>query len=627
VPLELPKIETEEDVRKDIKVFNGVTSEELLKRLFGAPYVAIDIETTGLRPYADGKILTVAVSYDDINLAVAWDHPKTQGVVPRVWLESLLADPKIIKIAHNTPFEVEWFINEFGLDWLHHDSWEDTMMQAHFLDERVGGMSLDFLCKQHFGVAYKSFFKLDKKNMAMSDLQETLVYNAVDTKYTLRLWHLQNRLLKERGLYEAYKATRARQPTVAIMQHLGIDVDQAKVQEFQGVLGEEIAELHTQINDINVVKKYKADKGEFNPQGEDVLAIFRDYLKRKEIHVQDGERLRLSTDRKVLEKIDHPLAKLIVELRQKAKLKSTYVDGLVKGAQNGVVWPDGKIHTSFNTCFTETGRTSSDSPNMQNFPHRRDAWVRRQVVSPRDSYLVAFDFGQLEVCTAAILSKDAYLIKALWEDLDMHMDWAKRLVRLHPAVCPDFDDPAEAKKLRGVVKGALVFASLYGAGEPKVASGLGIPHGVAEKLLERFWKELSGLKRWQEQIIKKYYASGYVQTPLGRQRQYPLSKEQIVNFPLQSFAADIVCTAMVSLSKRAIETGKWYLHPVLNVHDDLTFVIPKNVLEEAVEEIYTTMLTPPWPDLINVPLTVTGAIGENWYEMKEIGKFSSKELK
>ena len=121
-----------------------------------------------------------------------------------------------------------------------------------------------------------------------------------------------------------------------------------------------------------------------------------------------------------------------------------------------------------------------------------------------------------------------------------------------------------------------------------------------------------------------YYENGFVSSLTGRQRRYPLTKNQAINYPIQSVACDIVCNAMVTLSVAAAETGKWYLHPIMNIHDDLTFVVPDQpkIIEETIETIYRTMLANVYP-FINVPLSVTCSMGHNWLEMDEIGKFWS----
>jgi hypothetical protein len=194
------------------------------------------------------------------------------------------------------------------------------------------------------------------------------------------------------------------------MQLLGMPVNQAKVKELQTRLRDEISIIEAEIENLDVVKRYVKDTGGFNPLGEDAIALFRDYLKRSEIQVQDGQRLRWSIDKNVLEKIDHPLAELIVQLRNKTKMKSTYVDGLELN-KGKYIYNNSILHCNFNTTFTTTGRLSSDEPNMQNFPSRSDAWVREQIQAPDGCTIIAIDYGQLEMCGAAMCSSDPVLKK------------------------------------------------------------------------------------------------------------------------------------------------------------------------------------------------------------------------
>lgn len=655
-----PVIETEAEIRGDTQIFAGPLDFDdliyILDKAKEAPVKAVDIETSALRPYANNaKILTVAISYDTkknsyANVSFALDHPKSgwshsQRREILFKLEALLKDDTI-KISHNMPFEGEWFISLFGKEVIKHEVWECTQLQAHFLDERRGAgygnddesrraayQSLDFLCKMYFGTAYKSMFKLDKKNMAKADLNETLVYNAVDTKLTIRLYHLQTKLLKEAGLYDAYISSVARQPAIALMQHIGMDVDQNKVKELQWKLTHEIAEIENQILDLEVVKKYISDTKSFNPLGEDTLIIFRDYLKRKEIHVQDGKRLRLSTDKNVLEKIDHPLAKLIVALRNKTKMKSTYVDGNELGVGQ-LIWPDGKLHCHFNTTFTVTGRLSSDFPNLQNWPHRTDSWLREQIVAEQikegfagKHYIVAADYGQLEACTAAMCSKDPVLVKALWEDTDVHMQWAGRLAVLCPdRVGGDFNSPSVAKSFRSLVKNKLVFPAIFGATNSSIAEYLTLDQRYIDELMVEFWDVFDGLRQWQDSVMKTYYKTGYTQSPTGRRRHYPMTRNEAINASIQGLASDIVCEAMTVLSYMAALEGKWYLHPRLNIHDDLTLVVPEDKIETAIETVYRVMLTPSFP-CVNVPLSVEVSIGRDWFHMETLSKFwSHKDL-
>jgi uracil-DNA glycosylase family 4 len=670
--LEPPEILDEKSLRSNVLLFDGTqTSHEaevlkLLEQAKQAKEKAVDLETKGLRPYkSDAAIMSAAFSFDNTNFAFALDHPKAgwstaqKAKIKAAFKAALLTGTKI---AHNAPFEIEWLVWYLGRDVLQHHQWHCTQMECHFLDERRGKakstdesdrraayQALGFLVKQHFGIAYKSLFKLNKKDMSKSDLGETLLYNGVDTKVTLLLHKRQMMLLKKHGLWNAYLEARPRQTSAAMMQFLGVHVDQAEVKKAQKKLKPEIEKLEASIAELKVVKAYAKDHGEFNPGSFDhVVEIFKDYLHRPEVEIKperheahdfnksstskkrydDGKGSKYSVDKNVLDQIDHPLAKMIVDLRHHTKLKSTYVDDLELG-KGTLVYPDGLIHCNFNMTFAETGRTSSDDPNMQNFPKRDDEWVRRQITAPDDYVLVAFDFGQLEGCTAAMCSKDRVLVKALWEDYDIHMEWAEKTAHLYPDAIGGkkyITDKDVMKKFRSRIKNKLIFPAIFGAQNSSIAGYLGMPEEVIDELMDEFWKTFHGLADWQDKLMKKYYDVGYVESPTGRRRHYPMTRNQAINDPIQSVACDIVCKAMNTLSELAAEEQQWHLHPILNIHDDLSFVMPDNdkLLERAIEDVYTTMLSPGY-DFINVPLSVTGSIGKSWFGMTEIGKFWSNK--
>lgn len=639
-----PVIESAATIRSSIDTFVGDRLDNLIALLDlakAAPVKAIDIETKGLRPYRDGAdIMSIAISFAGTDFAFAWDHPQAKWTAEQklqiaVLLEQLLTDDTI-KVAHNCVFEVEWLAWFFGKEVINHSAWEDTMVQAHILDERKGKshgsddrtftayQSLDFLSRQHFGLSFKGLFKLDKSDMSKSDLGETLVYNGVDTRITLRLYHRQTSLLKQQGLHEAYLEAVVKQVPIALMQGIGVDVDQVEVKRLQGKLEGEISSLERQIGDQKVVKAYIADHREFNPaSGPDTIALFKDYLKCPEVTIVEEKGTRYSVDKNILDQIDHPLASLIVQLRNKAKMKSTYLDGFELG-KGEIIYPDGKLHTHFNSTFTETGRLSSSEPNLQNFPKRNDNWVRRTIVPPKGHLMVAVDYGQLEACTAAMCSKDKVLVEALWKDYDIHMDFAQKV----DAVYPELRAGGDMKKFRSIIKNKFVFPAIFGAQGKSIAGYLGMPEDIAEGLLTSLWEKYTGLKRWQDQTMVSYYDRGYVETLTGRRHHYPLTRNQAINMPVQGTAAELVCDAMSRLSYIAASTGKWYLHPVLNIHDDISFFVPddEDVLESSINTIMHEMLTFTYP-WVNVPLSVEISIGKTWADLEPIGKFwSHKDL-
>lgn len=652
--LPTPTIDTPQGARAGVQAFNGRSRTQLAQVLKlisearKAPEKSIDLETSHLRPYAVGaKVLTAAFSFENTNFAFAVDHPKA-GWLPdekkaiKLALSDALSDNTKI-IAHNAPFEVEWLIHLLGKEAIFHAVWECTMMQAHFIDERRGKkggnddqfqpnpyQALDFLVKQYFGLSYKGLFKLDRKNMAKADLDETLLYNGADTKYTLRLYKLHVLSLKARGLYSAYVRAKGRQSAVALMSSIGIDIDRKQNKLMQDKLKGEISVIEKRIRGTPAVEDFVADRKAFNPASQvDVLKLLKDYI-RVDKKLLLNEKGKETVDKNVLAKIKHPFARDIELFRNRSHMKSTYVDEFEFG-KGSLIWSDGKIHPSFNTTFAETGRTSSDEPNQQNWPSRQDKWVRKQLVAPKGHVLVAFDYGQLEACTAAMCTKDKVLVKALWEDYDIHMEWAHKAAHRWPDAIGGLEnitDKDVMKGFRSLVKNKLVFPAMFGASNNSVAGYLNMPIEPVNKLMDEFWRTFSGLYKWQKRLMSGYYENGFVESPTGRRRHYPLSKNQAINHPIQSVACDIVCDAMVSLSTRAADNGEWHLHPIMNIHDDLTFVVPDNpqLLEEAIEDIYRVMLANVY-DFINVPLSVSCSVGTNWLEMEEIGKFwSHKDL-
>ena len=224
-------------------------------------------------------------------------------------------------------------------------------------------------------------------------------------------------------------------------------------------------------------------------------------------------------------------------------------------------------------------------------------------------------------------SKDKVLIKALWEDYDIHMEWAQKTAHQYPAIIGGkrlISDKDVMKKFRSKIKNKLVFPAIFGAQNASIAGYLDMPVEEIDILMREFWKTFHGLADWQERLMKGYYEDGYVESPTGRRRHYPMTRNQAINDPIQSVACDIVCNSMNTLSELAATSKQWHLHPILNIHDDLTFTVPDDdeVLEQTIKDVYSVMLTPQY-DFINVPLSVTCSVGKHWYGMEEVGKFWS----
>ena len=269
--------------------------------------------------------------------------------------------------------------------------------------------------------------------------------------------------------------------------------------------------------------------------------------------------------------------------------------------------------------------------NMQNWPKRDDAWIRAIIVSPRvhpttgrscEHVLVSADYGQIEPRVIAMESKDKALVKSFWDRHDIHLDWAERIAKVDPKAYRARG--SGIKRLRQDVKSNWVLAGFYGALWRSIQRRLGLSN-KCEALFEEFRDTFPGVWAWQRTQTKFYNRHGYVVGLTGRRRHAPLSVNQLLNNPTQGVASDIVVDAMNRLSIRADREDEPAFQAVLNIHDDLSFYVPKKRQEELTAEIVREMLTPKFP-WVNVPLSVEVSAGSNWADLEKVDVFFSDDL-
>ena len=590
-----------------------------LERLHGRN-CALDIETTCLRPYEKGaRIVTIAVS--DAQQAFAF--PFSEEVAPAflAWLKSPGK-----RIAFGGAFELEWFAVKFGAKLLREvPPFEDAQAQAYVLDERGtddgsgrkrgGCHNLDFLCRLHFGLALKSKSDIDRKNIGRASLEPLLRYNALDAKFTYMLWAQQRLLVQEAGLEPIYKEHLRRIPTAVLAQTRGLLVDSDRVQQFKVELQDSASKVLAEISALPEVDAFRKRRGKYNPNSPiDVLAVLKDLGHADALKTSDSS---WSTDDELLCKLDEPIAQLTLKLRKILKLSGTYVERMEAANPRSYVFPDGRIHPRFNTLRTVTGRFSSADPNAQNFPKRKHAEIRSQLVADRGCVLVALDYGQLEARVIASLSGQFEVAMT-----DIHMDWAERIASLHPPVFKKRG--SNMKAFRSDIKNQLVFPLFYGTTAGHIGAMLELPRRISEKVYEEFWSAFPKVRKWQHGLLRSYQELGYVEGPTGRRRRAPMSNNEIINTPVQGSASDIVVDAMNRLSERAFTEDCPRLQPVLNIHDDLTLCVPKKHQDGYVDVLVSEALTTAY-DWVRVPLQVEVSVGPNWHELKEIGKFNSDD--
>jgi len=621
--------------------------EDFLRHMEQFPSQAIDIETNGIRPYFEGaKILSISFGTWDLSYAIPIQHREAQWTpqqLKRVWaaIGEHLRKRHITFSAHNLKFEQEWLSMPFALgrDILFETTWGDTMAQALVLrTQDLHALSLNCRSLALFGIREKGLDNVDVKNLDAEPLPLVLRYNARDTKFTDLVRQIQDTEIEEQGLEQAYAMMVSRALPLALAQQMGVLPNTAFAEAKHTALQTRITELEKKIQALPAVQALIKDTGKpfKSTSPAQLTVLLRDRLKRQEgWRVVDGVR-KYSTDEAVLKQIKHPVAQLVVDKRTALKLDSTYVlGGCSKGSFperdcGALIWADGLIHTNYNHLVASTGRTSSDTPNLQNYPKRKDKDVRNCITAPPGHVMVSVDYGQIEARVIAMASQCPVLCSALWDHYDIHMEWAKIIVNDFPFVLDSHlkktggDETKAMKSFRGDMKTLWTFPLFYGSVLEGIAPAFGIPATSLRPHVNRFWEMFSAVRVWQEKTLKLYKAQGYVQMLTGRRRSEPLSQNEIYNTPIQGAASDIVVNAMERLALHAYETRKWQRAGRMNIHDDITTYLPKETLEEDLQAIVEIMVVPPF-DFINVPITVEVAIGPSWGALVDVLQVESTE--
>ncbi len=640
--------------------------EDVLHDMLKEPLVSVDYETQNLRPYLeDSRLLTTAVGTFDRTVAFPVDHPrawnnKTRRQVVGLWGEYLCQAPRAI--VYNATMEQEWTAHYYGFSNLRKTQWEDLMAAAYCLDSRKGHLSLDDFIKYNCGFDLKKLSgKMNKANMVNEKLDRVLMYNGRDVKWTFKGFEIAQQRLEMEGEERPYHTKVRNSAALTGMQMRGMPRNEEGLIELRDILTKDIADTEQELIKTPEVRKFeRMNDMDFNPSSpEHNVTLFRDILKRKEGKKEGKDKKgnqKYSTDEAALSAMpadECPSAPLILKLRGFTKLKSTYVDGLLtpitefigdEKKRKGLVYPDGLLHPNYNGMFTATGRLSSDEPNAQNFPKRKNRHIRKPIAPPPGFRVVSLDFGQIEARVFGMASRDPNFCNALWNNLDVHFDWAVKISNEYPGILDRIYDEyydkiikmvdggkseydSIIKCLRGDVKNQWVFPQFFGAGFKSCAQSLHIPDENAENLRAMFWEEFAGVQEWQNETLERAYRDGYVRTLNGFKRSFPMSKQEIINTPIQGTAAEVVLEGLCLLSEESALLEDVYMHPIMQIHDDLTFIMPEDGMDERIMHV-AEIMTGVYKtfDFVNVPLLIEAEEGPNWCDQKVYGEYSSTQF-
>jgi DNA polymerase-1 len=295
-----------------------------------------------------------------------------------------------------------------------------------------------------------------------------------------------------------------------------------------------------------------------------------------------------------------------------AKLKSTYIDALPRLVNKHT----GRLHSSFNQALTSTGRLSSTNPNLQNIPIRTDRGREiRKAFIPKDAehILLAADYSQIELRLIAHISGDEAMQEAFQKGQDIHTATAARIYNV------SLDEVTKEQRYNAKT---VNFSIIYGAGATNLSQNLGIKRADASALIEQYFKQYSGLKKYMEEVVHKARENNYVTTICGRRRYLrdldsrnavvrSHAERNAINTPVQGSAADMIKLAMVKI-QNALDAGSFQTKMILQVHDELVFDVPKEELS-TVRPIIEEAMKHALPGL-KVPIEVGVDVGQNWLE-------------
>lgn len=320
-----------------------------------------------------------------------------------------------------------------------------------------------------------------------------------------------------------------------------------------------------------------------------------------------------STNADVLEKLrdKHPIVEAVLDYRQLAKLKSTYVDGLTK-----VIAADGRIHTSFQNTVTATGRLSSTEPNLQNIPVRTElgAELRKMFVAPAGRVLVDADYSQIELRLLAHIAGDEHMIAAFRTGEDIHTVTASQVFGVPPEQV--------THEMRRRAK-AVNFGIVYGISDFSLSQDIRVTRAEAKAYMEKYFEKYSGVHAYMTQVVERAKADGYVSTLMGRRRWLPELKSSnfnlrsfgervALNMPIQGTAADLIKKAMLRVDGRLRREGL-EARLVLQVHDELIVECPEGEAEQVQRLLAEEM---EHVAELAVPLTAEAHAGKSWAEAK-----------
>ncbi|MEQ2996221.1 DNA polymerase I [Collinsella sp. CLA-ER-H5] len=529
-------------------------------------------------------------------------HGVIAGVLARLFMEGRVASPDMKALLHElSPIDS----SELELmDPLAVDSTRifDTVVAAYLLDSDRSEFDEVYLADTYLQMA------LPAARGAEGAGEDAPAPAARTAALTLALVApLRDRMARENAANVFDGIEMPLVPVLAKMERAGMLVDPDRLHSLSEGLATQIADVERSIRDL-------AGDETFNIGSPMQLShVLFDVMGLPTKGLKKTKRGYYSTNAKVLSDLarDHEIVRLILDWREKSKIKSTYLDTLGPLRRG-----DGRVHTTYNQTITATGRLSSSDPNLQNIPTRSELGrtVKTAFSAGEGSVFLAVDYSQIELRLLAHLSGDEHLVRAFNEGEDFHAETAARVFGVPVSeVTPDLRSRAKAVN----------FGIVYGQQAYGLSQSLHISMAEARDMIDRYYEAYPGVRTFLDNVVARAKQTGYAETMYGRRRHIPelkvknpqlrgFGERTAMNHPMQGTAADIIKIAMARVSRR-LEEEDFAAHMILQVHDELDFECPVNEVERL-----TTMVRDVMEHVVDlrVPLIAEASTGITWADAK-----------
>ncbi len=617
------------DTQSYLGISDAATLADWIARAYETGLVAIDTETDGLDAMqcnlvgvslavAPGEAAYMPLAHGANDGLMLGDEtpPQIDMKTALDLLQPLLADPSVKKILQNAKFDAQ-ILQRYGLVL---NGFDDTMLMSYALDAGNHGHGMNALAQKYLGhtpIPIKELLGSGKNQITFDQvpIAQAIAYAAEDADVTLRLYkHLRPRLVAEHmvGVYETTE-----RPLVGVLRAMeaeGVAVDRTVLSRLSGEFAQKMAAMEAEIfetagESFNIASPKQLGEILFDKMG-----------------LPGGKKTKTGawgTGADVLEGIvaeggaakGVSLARLVLDWRGLAKLKSTYTDALPE-----FINPDTqRIHTSYSLAATTTGRLSSSEPNLQNIPIRTEDGrrIRTAFVAADGHQLVSADYSQIELRVLAHMADIAALKDAFLNGDDIHAMTASEMFNV-----PMAEMTSEVRRRAKAIN----FGIIYGISAFGLANQLGISRGEASDYIKAYFEKFPGIKDYMEHVKAEAKAQGYVSTLFGRKVHVPeinakiparkaFAERAAINAPIQGTAADIIRRAMIQMPAALDKAGLTEAKMLLQVHDELIFEAPKKECDKLIETVKSTMQSACAPRLtLSVPLLVDAQAANNWEE-------------